>query len=393
MSGKLNLVAASFALTALTYGLARFAYGLMLSEIRADLGITAAGAGWIGGSAFAAYCLGIGATLLAGTKLSPRSLTVLAGTVATGGLSLAASANSALSLGLAMALAGLSTGLTSPPLATAVARSFHGAAEGRANGAVNSGTAAGIIFSGAAVILFSGSWRSLYILFATIGALITVWLYFSMPAGSSEDQAARFSLSESRRPGAGALCVSALLAGVASAAIWTFGANILREELHFTEVQIAVAWMMLGTGGIAGAVTGVLTARLGIARIHRFAIGGMALSLISLALASQASGIGFVVMIMFGFTYIVSSGVLLLWGIELYADHPAFGLGLPFLMLALGQTAGAPLFGTLWDLAGATPTLGCFAAIMCSALIWAPGTPALRRPHCPAADTDPTQTL
>ena len=205
MSGKLNLVAAGFALTALTYGLARFAYGLMLSHIRADLAMSAAAAGWIGGSAFAAYCLGIAATLLAGTKVSPRLLAVLAGTIATAGLTLAALADSALSLGVAMALAGLSTGLTSPPLATAVARSLQGAPAARANGAINSGTAAGIILSGAALILFPGDWRSLYLLFASIGALITLWLCFAMPAGSSADRTDQFPLKHLNRPAAAAL--------------------------------------------------------------------------------------------------------------------------------------------------------------------------------------------
>jgi hypothetical protein len=54
--------------TALSYGLARFAYGLQLPHIRDDLALTAAAAGWIGGGAFAAYCVGIA------VALSSRSL-------------------------------------------------------------------------------------------------------------------------------------------------------------------------------------------------------------------------------------------------------------------------------------------------------------------------------
>ena len=61
----------------------------------------------------------------------------------------------------------------------------------------------------------------------------------------------------------------------------------------------------------------------------------------------------FGVMGLFCVAYIVSSGAFLLWGIALFSDRPDFGLGLPFLMVALGQTAGAPVFGTVWDAAGA----------------------------------------
>jgi hypothetical protein len=39
MKGRINLVAAGFALTALTYGLGRFAYGLLLPHIREDLSL------------------------------------------------------------------------------------------------------------------------------------------------------------------------------------------------------------------------------------------------------------------------------------------------------------------------------------------------------------------
>jgi predicted MFS family arabinose efflux permease len=74
----------------------------------------------------------------------------------------------------------------------------------------------------------------------------------------------------------------------------------------------------------------------------------------------------------FGLAYIVSSGVFLLWGIQLYADRPALGLGLPFLLLAVGQSAGAPLFGTLLERLGVATTLGGFALLMSAALLWAP---------------------
>ncbi|KTC39843.1 hypothetical protein AO269_17790 [Pseudomonas putida] len=57
MKRGLNLVAAAFALTALSYGLARFAYGLLLPQIRAELALDATAAGWIGSGAFAAYCV------------------------------------------------------------------------------------------------------------------------------------------------------------------------------------------------------------------------------------------------------------------------------------------------------------------------------------------------
>jgi MFS family permease len=94
VKGRINLVAAAFALTALTYGLGRFAYGLLLPHIREDLSLSATGAGWIGGSAFAAYCFGIVFALVAGARLGERRVAVLASLTATCGLALVAVASS-----------------------------------------------------------------------------------------------------------------------------------------------------------------------------------------------------------------------------------------------------------------------------------------------------------
>ncbi len=292
MKGRINLVAAAFALTALSYGLGRFAYGLLLPHIREDLSLSATGAGWIGGSAFAAYCFGIVLAFVAGARLGERRVAVLASLTATSGLALVAVASSGWSLGLAIALAGLSTGLTSPPLASAVARCVEEAARPKANGAINAGTAAGIILSGFAVTAFPGGWRELYALFAVVGAGVTVWLWFAMPAVSGERASGGLPLECLKRPGVGGLCASAFLMGAASTAIWTFGADIMRGDLGFADGRIALAWSVLGAAGILGAGTGLLTLRFGIGPVHRFALFAMAVALIGLAAATLRSDDG-----------------------------------------------------------------------------------------------------
>ena len=369
---RANLVAAAFALTALTYGLGRFAYGLLLPEIREDLSLGATAAGWIGGGAFAAYCFGIVAAFMAGARLGERSVTVLAGLTATCGLALIAVASSGWSLGLAIVLAGLGTGLTSPPLAAAVDRCLDDSARPKANGAINAGTAAGIIFSGVAVMAFPAGWRALYGLFAALGGAVTIWLWLAMPPGVRDRASHAVPGKHMRRKGVGGLCASAFLMGAASTAIWTFGASIMRDDIGIADARIAFAWIVLGAAGVAGAGTGLLTARLGIGPVHRLALFAMALSLIGLATATGVPPLAFAVMALFGVAYIVSSGAFLLWGITLFPDRPDFGLGLPFLMLALGQTAGSPLFGSVWEAAGGATALWSFAALMGLSAFWTP---------------------
>ncbi|MDH2077407.1 MFS transporter [Pseudomonas atacamensis] len=369
---SLNLVAAAFALTALSYGLARFAYGLLLPQIRQDLTLSVTAAGWIGGGAFAAYCVGIVATFACNGKVSPRGLTVMAGAAATLGMGLVVVASSGLTLGCGVALAGLSTGLTSPPLASAVAARLDDADRPRANGFINAGTAAGIVFSGLAAILAAGQWRQLYALFALIGIGVTIWLWFAVPRRVERDVAQNFSLAMLRRPGVLPLCASAFLMGLASTAIWTFGADILRSEAGLSDQSIAWAWIVLGAAGISGCMTGVFTGRFGVVRIQHLALSGIALGTLSLAVAAVSTGWALAAMCLFGAAYIVSSGVYLLQGIRLFPDRPDLGLGIPFLLLALGQTAGTPIFGAVLEAAGVTFALCVFAAAACAAMVLCP---------------------
>lgn len=191
MKRDLNLVAAGFALTALSYGLARFAYGLLLPQIREDLSMGVTAAGWVGGSAFAAYCFGILLAFYGVRKLGHRFIALAAALAATAGMGLVTFSSSQWTLGLGIGLAGLSTGLTSPPLATAVAAHFSDRDSPKANGMINAGTAAGIVFSGMAALLAAGAWRELYGLFALSGAGISVWLWFAVPHGRQGQQGVR----------------------------------------------------------------------------------------------------------------------------------------------------------------------------------------------------------
>ncbi|TLX63628.1 MFS transporter [Stutzerimonas nosocomialis] len=373
MKRNLNLVAAAFALTALSYGLARFAYGLLLPQIREALGLDVSAAGWIGGSAFAAYCVGIASAFFSSGSLSPRVIAVLAGVAATAGLTLVAVASSGWSLGLGIALAGLSTGLTSPPLASAVAAQFSDDARPKANGTINAGTAAGIVFSGIAALVAAGAWRELYGLFALIGAGVTVWLWRAVPSCSRDDGPKGFAFRLLKRPGVLPLCTSAFLMGLASTTIWTFGAEILRSEFGFTEDDIPWAWIALGVAGISGSLTGVLTNRFGTGRVHGAALLAMAAAIVGLLATGISAAYGFVAMAVFGAAYIVSSGAFLIQGIELLPDRPDLGLGIPFLVLAIGQSVGTPLFGAMLGAMGAVGALTAFAAAACLAIVIRPG--------------------
>ena len=372
MKRDINLVAAAFMLTALSYGLARFAYGLFLPQIREELSLGMIAAGWIAGSSFAAYCLGIILAVCSSARFSARSIALAAGITATMGMALVGLARSEWSLGLGIALAGLSTGLTSPPLATAIGHRFAELDRPKANAVMNAGTAAGIIFSGLAALTVAGAWRELYAVFALLGAGVTAWLWFAVPASATHESPQGISFTLLRRPGLMPLCVGALLMGVSSTAVWSFGANILRGDFDFDAAQIAWTWIALGIAGLSGSVTGLLTNRFGTRRILACALLAMAAGTLGLVAASLSTVFAFVAISVFGAAYIIASGVYLIQGIDLLPGRPDLGLGIPFLVLALGQAAGAPLFGGIQEAIGTTATVALFSAVACLAIVCRP---------------------
>lgn len=372
MNSRNNFVAAAFSLTALSYGLARFAYGLLLPQIREDLSISLTVAGFIGGSAFAAYCCGISVALLTSGRINPRLIALLAGSSATLGMLLIGFAASAWVLGAGIVLAGLSTGLTSPSLAFAVSRQFDNQSQPKANGTINAGTAAGIVLSGIAAWLAVGSWREIYLVFALLGAAVTLWLWFTFPRQLNAAAGSQFSLSILKRPGLVTLCLSAFLMGISSAAIWTFSADILRDNAGFTDTSVALVWVALGFAGLAGALTGMLTNRFGPRSVHLFSLLGMAAATAGLVMAAFSALYGFLAVSLFGAAYIVSTGVYLIQGTGLLPDRADLGLGIPFLAVAIGQAVGNPLFGALLASTGWMTALFIFALVACVAAFITP---------------------
>lgn len=110
----LRIGATGFALIAVCYGFARFAFGLFLPQIDAELGLGASLSGMISGGSFAGYCIAIIASAALTEWIGARAVVVTAALVAAFGMAAIALAPSPLILLMAVVVAGSSTGLASP---------------------------------------------------------------------------------------------------------------------------------------------------------------------------------------------------------------------------------------------------------------------------------------
>src|SRR3712207_7747056 len=78
------LVAPGLAMIAVTYGLARFAYGLFLPEMRETLDLSETALGLIGAGSYAGYCMAVLGALVFTSRSGPRLMAGAARAVAGG---------------------------------------------------------------------------------------------------------------------------------------------------------------------------------------------------------------------------------------------------------------------------------------------------------------------
>ena len=158
--------------------------------------------------------------------------------------------------------------------------------------------------------------------------------------------------------------------GLSSAAVWTFGRDLITTAGGASNLVASSMWTVLGAAGIIGALGGDLVARIGIAWSWTGAMIVMAGATALLAVAPGTVVTIFTAAAVFGAAYIILTALVLLWSTRLYPRRTSFGVGLGFLMIAVGQAVGAPLTGYLTDVAGsstafyACATLGLIGALM-----------------------------
>lgn len=382
MRSPAALALTGFSLIAVTYGMARFSWGLMLPAISAAIPLSPQQTGLLSACSFVSYCLTILSAATLARRYGARLTALLASLCATAGLLLLALATSPLLLAAGLFIAGFSSGLASPALAAAVSACVPAARQPRINTLINAGTSAGIILSVIILGTLPGGWRAACGLFAllALACALPVMRHISSHTAAHRPQKRhgqpRLYCRALRR-----LMGIALVSGLISAAWWSFGSVLLRQHVDVDAESARLLWLIAGGAGIAGVLTGPLAARIGLNGVYRLALCGMAVPLLVLALSRGDSAGLMVAVACCGAGYVTLSGVLLVWGAQGTADDPATGVGMLFFMLAAGQVVGSLLFGQLYAALGAVTALTLFAASALLLLFVAP-----RRVKAPQRD-------
>ncbi len=153
---------------------------------------------------------------------------------------------------------------------------------------------------------------------------------------------------------------AAFFLGAGSAAIWNFGRSVL-VEAGATERTSVVAWVALGVGGTTVAVTAPVLGRLSArpAWIPTTLTAGAASA--TLALVPDSGLAALLACAAFGWGFVAATGALIAWTASIDDARASAGTSVLFVVLVLGQAAGAGALGVVVSVAGYGPAFGAAA--------------------------------
>ena len=368
------------AMVAVGFGLARYGYGLLLPEMRADLGISAGAAGLIASGTYASYLVANLLVVAVTDRWGPRTAVAAAAACAVLGMSIMAVAGSPLVLAGGVLLAGAASGLAYPPYAGLVAQRVPERQRDVVWSAISSGTGWGVALAGPIAIAFGGSWRLAWSVFVAIALVVGIVATLLAPSAPHHDRTRRPRLSWSWFvcPRSRPLLVAAVLVGAGSSVWWSFSVDAFRQAGLGADWS-RTAYTVCGVAGVLASLSGAVFDRIGLRVGYLGCAVLLAAALALLTVSGATAGLACMSAVLFGVFYngiIAAQGI---WSSRVFSDHPAAGLAAVNTALTLGTLAGPVLAGAAIARVGYPPTLLAAAVVLLAAVPFCPPTTQRRR--------------
>lgn len=345
--------ASGLALVGVSFGIARYGYGLFLPRIAETFAMDEPMQGLVASGGYASYVLATIAAAWASGRFGPRLPIILGVAAASVGAALVSLAESLVLLGVGVALAGASPGLVFPALSDWVSIVAREADRNRLFAIMNSGTGAGVILAAPFALVPADLWQHAWAAFAVASVLFGAGAILLAPShapGRGQPQLPSFTAADLIRPMALPLYASALIAGLTTAVYWTFSLATIFEaggRLGALQRPEIAFWALTGVSGFLGALTGDAVNRRGLPIVTRGTLAAIATACLLIGVAPWSGAAIIASGAIFGAAFIFVTGLLGVWSLRVFWERPSAGFGATFLIFTFGAMIGPLLGGAL----------------------------------------------
>lgn len=353
---SIGFIAATVALTSVTYGFGRYGYGLFLPAMREQFGATTLVLGAIASVNTAVYLI---STIVASTfaiYFRPRTLMVGAGVITVSGLIMVGFSNSLVIAATGVIVAGIGGGMLSPALFEAIEAWLPARWRTRAIGALSAGATPGLVMTGLAAYWVQESWQKAWLVMSVIGGLVIIWNLFYLPARDLDYKSSRPVLklrpSLFLRQECFPLYVTLGVYGILLSIYLTFSVDLIVNAGGIAYPKDRLFWVLLGIAGIPASLSGVFIARFGVRALLLVTLPMCGVSYLLLAWMPDNLTVILISSALFGFSSIAPGGALLVWCIGLFKERPSIGSGVVFFTISIAMIVGPMLSGVLEPLIG-----------------------------------------
>jgi predicted MFS family arabinose efflux permease len=353
-----------------SFGMARYGYGLLLPDIRREYGLGASTLGAIGTAGYVAYLAAATATGALAGRAGPRRTAVGAGLLAALGMALAGLTRSSGGLLAGVLTGGAGAGLAFPPFSDA-ARELAPRVRGRVLAAINCGTGYGVAVAAPIAIAAGSDWRATWLACAAVALAAAAWAARVLPRGG-ELAPEPNPLGALRDRRAAPLLAGGVLVGLGSSAFWTFAVERLAEAGALSPAAGRSFLGVVGVASILATLASDLVRRLGARRAFRACAATEAVGIALLALGPRSLALALAAAALFGAAYNAVVAIQALWSTRLFAARPSLGLAAVMAANGLGLLAGPLVAGLLAGVVGLGAVLGAGAALVLAAALFAP---------------------
>ena len=351
------------AVVGVAFGMARYAYGLTLPDVRSEFGLSELLLGLIASGTFAGYLVGLLSAPWLSARSGPRAPTTVGGLCGVVGAATVALAPSPGILAAGAVLSGSAAGWVWSPYSDIVSRVAPRRHQPTLLAVITTGTSLGLIALAALGLLASlVSWRLTWAgiaFFAGVAALVNLYAVPRLDARRSDQETPR---EPAWRRAMVPPLAYAVLYFAAITVYFTYASEAARSGGLGTSAA-PLLFALIGVGGLVALGTGRMTRTVGAPAVGVGSVCVVSGALVLLGLGRTSLPLTLLSALLLGMGYMVGSSLLAIWTAQLVPDRPGDGFTVALVVGAVTSIVTPAALGALIPVLGLSAMLVAVAAV------------------------------